>query len=125
MRMGAEVELAPTAVADMRVELGRREVGVAEHLLDASEVCATLEQVRRERMPEQVGMNSLRLEPGFLREPPQDEENAGPGQTAALRVQEELGAVPAVEVGPSPGQVAAGGHFRPATQGAQPLLWFP
>ena len=44
----AEVSLAPAAVADVRVELGRREVGVAEHLLDAAEVGAALQQVRRE-----------------------------------------------------------------------------
>ena len=37
MRVRAEVELAAAAVADVRVELGCREVGVAEHLLDAEE----------------------------------------------------------------------------------------
>ena len=43
-----EVRLAASLVRDVRVELGRREVCVAEHLLDAAQVGAALEQVRRE-----------------------------------------------------------------------------
>jgi hypothetical protein len=58
-----EVELAPAAITDVGVELGRREIGVAKHLLDASEIRTALEQVGRERVPEQVGVDPLGLEP--------------------------------------------------------------
>jgi len=61
-----EVQLAPAAVADVGVELGRREIGVAKHRLDASEICTALEQVGRERVPEQVGVDPLGLEPRFF-----------------------------------------------------------
>ncbi len=41
--MSAEVELAAAAVADMRIELRGGEVGVAKHLLDATEIGAAFE----------------------------------------------------------------------------------
>ena len=84
-----------------------REVGVAEHLLDAAQVGAALEQVRRERVAQQVRVDALGLEAGLLGEPAQDQERARAGERAALRVQEELGTVAAVEVGPAAGEVAA------------------
>ena len=99
VRVRVEVGLAPAPVGDVRVDLGRREVGVAEHLLDAAEVGAALEQVGRERVAEQVRVDALRLEAGLLGEAAQDQEGAGAGQRAALRVEEELGPVAAVEVG--------------------------
>ena len=34
--VGSEVGLAPASVGDVGVQLGGREVGVAEHLLDAA-----------------------------------------------------------------------------------------
>ena len=71
---------------------------MAEHLLDAAEVGAALEQMRGERVAEEVGVDALGLEPCLLGEPAQDEEGAGAGQRAALRVQEELGPEAAVEV---------------------------
>ena len=58
--MGAKVELTPTPVADVRVELRRREVRVAEHLLDAAQVGAALEQVRRVCVPQRVRPRYLR-----------------------------------------------------------------
>jgi hypothetical protein len=36
VRVGLEVQLAAPPIGYVRVELGRREVGVAEHLLDAA-----------------------------------------------------------------------------------------
>ena len=62
VRVRGEVRLAPPAVGDVRVELGRAEVGVAEHLLDAAQVGAALEQVRRERVAEQVRVDASGLE---------------------------------------------------------------
>jgi len=79
---------------------------VPEHLLNAPQVGAALEQVRGEGVPEKVRVNALRLEPGFLGESPQDEKCAGAGQRAAARVQEELGPVAAVELGTAEREVA-------------------
>ena len=39
---------------------------MAEHLLDAAQVGAALEQMRRERVAEQVRVDALRLEPAFI-----------------------------------------------------------
>ena len=50
MGVAAEVDLASAAVGDVRVELGRAEIGVPEHLLDAAQIGASLEQVGCERM---------------------------------------------------------------------------
>ena len=97
--MRSEIQLAAPPIGYVRVELGRRQIGVAKHLLNRAEVGAALEEVGRERVPEQVRMDTLRLEAGLLRELAQDEERAGAGQRAALCVQEELGPVALVEVG--------------------------
>ena len=88
--MRVEVHVAATAVRDLRVELGRREVGVAEHLLDAAQIGAPFEQVRRERMAQEMRMHAAGLEAGDGREPAQDQERAGPREPAALCIEEEL-----------------------------------
>ena len=53
---------------------------MAEHLLHRAEVGAALEQVRRERVAEQVRVNPLGLEPGLLGELAQDQERARAGR---------------------------------------------
>ena len=68
MGVRLEVRVAATPVGDVGVELGRREVGVAEHLLHAAQVGAALEQVGRERVAEQMGVDALGLEAGLGRE---------------------------------------------------------
>ena len=80
MRVGAEVRLAAAAVGDVRVALGRREVGVTEHLLHGAEIGATFEQVGREGVAQQVRMHALGLEAGLLGELAQDQERAGAGR---------------------------------------------
>jgi hypothetical protein len=70
---------------------------MSEQFLNGSEVGTSLEQVRREGVPQQVGVDTLRLEACFRGEPAQDQENAGAGEAAALRVQEELRAMATVE----------------------------
>src|SRR4051794_4241901 len=107
MRMRLEIQLPTAPIGYVRVELGGREVGVAEHLLDAPEVGTALEEVRRERVPQEVRVDALRLEPRLLRQLPEDEERAAARERAALRVQEELGPVPPVEVRPAAREVAA------------------
>src|SRR3954469_3222015 len=98
MRVGAEVELSSSAVADMCVELCGRQIRVPQHLLDAPQIGATLEQMCRERVPEQVRVDGARLEAGLVGEPPEHEEDTGARQSASLRVQEQLRPVAAVEV---------------------------
>ena len=122
MRVSAEIELAAAAVADVRVELGGGEVGVAEHLLDAAEIGASFEQVSGERVAEQVGVDPLRLEPCLLCQPAQHEEDPGTGQTSALGVEEELRPVTAVEVGAPAREVAPQRVGRGPAQGDDPLL---
>src|SRR5262245_22973364 len=98
VRVAAEVDVSAAAVRDVCVELGRAEVGVPEHLLDAAEVGAALEQVCRERVPQQVRVDAFRLEARALGETPQDEERACARERAALRVEEQFGPVALVEV---------------------------
>ena len=52
-------------------------------------------------------VDALRLEPGFRREAPQDQERAGAGEAASAGVQEQLGPVPPVEERPAAALVAA------------------
>jgi len=54
MRVTAVIDVAAPAVRDVRVQLGRAEIGVAEHLLDAAQIGSAFEQVRGERMPQEV-----------------------------------------------------------------------
>lgn len=72
-----------------------------EHFLNGTEICSSLEQVGRKRVPEQVGVDPLGVEARFLGQLPEDQEGAGPGQGPAFGVQEELRAVPAVEERPA------------------------
>ena len=51
-----------------------------EHLLDGAQVGASLEQVRRERVAQEVGVDALGLEPCLVGEAAQDEEDAGAGE---------------------------------------------
>ena len=105
--MSLEVDVPAPAVADVRVQLRGREIRVAEHLLHAAKVGSALEQVRRKRVPEQVGVDALGFEARLLGEPAQDQEDARARQAAALRVEEQLRPMAAVEVRPPPGEVAA------------------
>src|SRR5215210_8265815 len=104
--MCLEIQLASARIGYVRVQLGRREVRVAEHLLDAPQVGAALEEVRRERVPEQVGVDALGLETGLGGEPSQDQEDARTRERASLRVQEELRSVAPVEVRTAAREVA-------------------
>jgi hypothetical protein len=73
-----------------------------EHFLNGTEVRASLEQVGGEGVPQQMGVHAPRVEAGLLGELPQDQEGAGARERAAARVQEQLLAVPAIEVRAAP-----------------------
>ena len=49
-RVKSVVAFSQMSVGDMRVNLGRRNVGVTEHLLDAAHVGAILDEVSRKTM---------------------------------------------------------------------------
>ena len=120
--MRAEIQLAPPPIGYVRVELGRGEVGVAEHLLNAAEVGAALEQMGGEGMPEQVRVDPQRLEARFLGEATENQERAGARQRAAAGVQEELGPRAAVEVGAAHCDVPAERFDRRPAERHDPLL---
>jgi hypothetical protein len=107
VRVRLVIQLAATPIGYVRVQLGGREVGVAEHLLHAAEVRAAFEKMGRERVAQQVRMDAARLETGLFGSAAQDQECARACERSALRVQEELGAVAPVEVGASAREVAA------------------
>src|SRR5438552_1803415 len=103
----SKVQLTTPPIGYVRVQLGRGEVGVAEHLLNRAQVCAAFEQVRGERVAEQMRMDPRRLEPRDSGQAAQDQERARPCEPAALRVEEELGPVALVEVRAAAREVAA------------------
>ena len=109
VRVCLEVHIAAAPVGDVRVALGRAEIRVAEHLLHRAEVGAALEKMRRERVAEEVRMDTARLEAGAVGEFLEDEERAGAGERTAARVEEELRPVAAVEMRAAEGEIAAHG----------------
>src|SRR5437764_11632008 len=122
MRVRAEVELAATAVADVRVELSGGEVGVAEHFLDAAEISSAFEQVRGERVPEQVRVDPFRFETRLLGQPAQHEEHSCARQASAFRVEKELRPVAPVEVRTSAREIAPERIRRGPAKRHDPLL---
>ena len=70
--MRAVVDAAEAARVHVAVDLRRRERRVPEQLLDDAEVGAAFEEVRRERVPEAVGVaeeaaHGARVEPATAR----------------------------------------------------------
>src|SRR4051812_22705107 len=109
MRVRLEIQLSPSAIGYVRVQLRRSEIGMAEHLLHCTEVGASLEQVRGERVAQEVRVDAFGLEPCLVGEATQDEEDTGAGERPAVRVQEQLLPVAAVEVRSTAREVAAEG----------------
>ena len=62
-RVGVEVDLLQLLAREVGVELGGREVGVAEHLLDRAQVAAAGQQVRREGVAQGVRAHAARRGP--------------------------------------------------------------
>src|SRR3954454_3662433 len=90
VRVRLEVQLAAPPIGYVGVQLGRAQVGVAQHLLDRAQVGPALEEVRGERVPKQVRMDTFRLQPRLLGQAAEDQERARPCEAAALGVEEEL-----------------------------------
>ena len=107
MRVGLEIHFPTAPIRNVGVELGSREIGMSEHLLNTSEVGAPFEQVSGERVPQQMRMDPLRFEAGLRRQPPQNQERPRPRQPSTLGIEEELWPVPAIEVRSPSREVAA------------------
>ena len=122
MGVRLEVDLAASAVGDMRVPLGCPEIRVAKHLLDRTEIGATLEQVSREGVSEEVGMHAARLETGSIGELSEDQERAGASQWAAPDVQEQLRAVAPVEMRAAEREVSTNGFRGRTPEGDEALF---
>ena len=95
--MAAEVDLAATPVADVGIELRCPEIRVAEHLLNAPKIGPALEEVGREGVAQEMGVDALGFEPGSLGQAPEDQEGSCASQRAPLGVEEELRPVAAIE----------------------------
>src|SRR5690242_16315492 len=80
---------------------------MSEHFLDRPQVGASLEQVCRERVAQEVRVDALGLEPGLRGQPTQDEEDAGAGERPSVGVEEQLLPVAPVEVRAATGEIAA------------------
>jgi hypothetical protein len=96
-----EIQLPAPPIGYVGVQLGCRKIGMSQHFLNGSEVGSAFEEVRRERVAEEVRMDAVRLQAGLLGQLAEDQEGAGAGQRAAAGVQEELGSAPHVEERPA------------------------
>src|SRR5205809_391447 len=84
VRVRLVVQLAAAPIGYVRVQLGRRQVGVAEHLLDAAQVRAAFQEMRGEGVAKRVGVGARRVEAGLRGPPPEAEEGrraASPGES--------------------------------------------
>ena len=87
-RVGVEVDVLQAVRREVGVELRGGDVGVAEHLLQAAQVAAAGEQVRRERVPERVRAH-LRGQPRRARVALHDLVEALAGQPGPAVVEEQ------------------------------------
>jgi hypothetical protein len=117
-----EVHFPAPPIRNVGVQLGSSQIGMTEHFLNASEVGSSLEQVSRERVAQEMRMNSLGLEARLLGQLAEDEEGPGPRQASALGVEEELRAVAPVEVRPAACEVTPECLHGLPTDGDDPLL---
>ncbi len=120
--MRLEVDVASPAIRDVGVALGRSEIRMAEHLLHRAEVCAALEEVRRERVAQEVGVDPTRLEAGAVGQLAEDEKRPRPRERTSTRVQEQLGPVATIEMRASEGEVASDGLGGRAPEWDEALL---
>ena len=61
-------QLAEPILGDMGIDLGGGDVGMAQHLLDAAEIGAVVDQVGGEGVPEHVGGQPLGIQTRLDRE---------------------------------------------------------
>src|SRR5262245_28510971 len=87
-RVEPVVDLPQPRLEDVRVDLRRREIGVAEHQLDGAQVGASLERMGRKRVPQHVRTErarQMRAASMLLQDLPE----ADAAERAAARVDEQ------------------------------------
>ena len=89
----------------MSVDLRRTYIGVPEQLLNSSEICSALEQMRRVRMPQRVRMEGAAVGERMAVQHPPDVSRRHPVTTS---VDEERGRSAGHELGPCGMHI--GGH---------------
>lgn len=87
--MSGEVLLPHLGDLDMGVDLRRRDVRMAEHLLDGAKIGAPFEKMGRERMAQGVGMKILDVRATTGRD--DDRMDALPRQAPSARIEENGG----------------------------------
>src|SRR5262245_52576464 len=121
-RVVSVVDLAEPLLTDMRIDLSRRDVGMAEHGLEGAQIRPSLQEVACEGMTKNVGGEGL-LDAGRAGMAADNGPEAHPRQLASAEAQEEL----KLRFAPS----QAGTHFaevpghrglRDPAQGHQALL---
>ena len=121
-RMSLEVLVLEAPVREVRVDLRRRDVGVAEHLLQHAQVAAAGEQVRSERVAQRVRAHPV-LQPAFARVALDDLVEPLAAEAAAALVDEEVRLVAnADELRAAALQVDPDGGERLAPDRDEPLL---
>src|ERR1041384_6180852 len=97
--MKPPVDAAQVVPIHMGIDLGGREIGVSEHLLQRAEIGATFQQMGGEGVPEGVGRHPPR-DPGAPRNPLDDTPRSHPRQGSAARVEQHASpALPPAEGG--------------------------
>ena len=122
VRVRLEVELAPAAVGDVRVQLGRGEVGVPEHLLDAAQVGAALRAGGSRTSGGGGAGGRARLEAGLRGELRRMRKAPARVSGPPWALRKSSGRWPAVEVGPAAREVAAQRLDRLPADRDDPLL---
>jgi hypothetical protein len=117
-----EVHVAAASIRDVRIPLRRPEVRVSEHLLHGSQIGASFEEVRRERMAQKMRVDAARLQTGSFGELAEDEKRTGARERAAAGVEEELGAVAAIEVRAPECEIPPDGLGSRSPEGHEALL---
>jgi hypothetical protein len=95
---------------------------MTQHLLHGAEIRSALEEMRRERVAEEVWVDATRLETSTVGQLPQDQERAGAGERSSACVQKELWPVATVEMRAAEGEVAANGLGGRAPERHEALL---
>ena len=95
---------------------------MAEHFLNTAQVSSSFEQVSGERVAQEVRVDPFWLETCFRGNSAQDQERAGARERSALRIQEQLGSMAAVEVRPPAGEVTTKRFGGAAADRHDPLL---
>ena len=109
VRVRLEIQLATALVGYVGIELGRGEIGMAEHFLNRSQICSSLEEVRSKRVAEQMGVDPVGVETCFFGQFAEDQERTGPCQRPAAGVQEQLRAVADIQKRAAAGEVTEQG----------------